>query len=278
MDTPFFGFSCTKLLTTICAMQLVEKGLIGLDDEVGSILPELKSLNIIREDPRESFVLTSAKNKITLCHLLTHTSGLSYDAMHPVLVAWRKSRGEGPLVMSGKVLEAFSIPLLFEPGTSWVYGAGLEWAGVLIERMSGKSLSAYMEDHIFKPLGLGRSTFKLSQRRDMEEHAAQMWLRSEGGQLVPIPSPYPVDAPDDCGGLGLITSTSDFVSVLKDLLRESPVLLKAETVEAMFTPQFQHGSPMYDSLIKQMVRFAFDPFEISSSDKTTATCSRCINN
>lgn len=255
MDTPFFGFSCTKLLTTICALQLVEKGSIGLEDKVGSILPELKSPDIICKNPQNSFVLTPAKNEITLRHLLTHTSGLSYDAMHPVLVAWRKSRGEGPMVMSGKLIEAFSIPLLFEPGTSWAYGAGLEWTGVLIERTSGQKLSAYMRDHIFKSLGLGRSTFKLSQRRDMEEQAAQMWLRGEGGKLVPIPSPYPIDARDDCGGLGLITSTSDFVSVLKDLLRESPVLLKAETVEAMFTPQFQHGSPMYDGLLKQMVRF-----------------------
>ncbi|KAH0432212.1 hypothetical protein CcaCcLH18_06567 [Colletotrichum camelliae] len=247
----FSGFSCTKLLTTICALQLTEKGLINLDDEVGSILPELNSPDIISQGSGGAFQLKPAENKITLRHLITHTSGLSYDAMHPLLVAWRKSRGEEPLVMSGRVRDAFSLPLLFEPGSSWVYGAGLDWAGILIERMSGKALGVYMEEHIFKPLGLRRSTFNLRQRPDIEKDASQMWLRNDTGKLVPIPSPYPVDAQDNSGGMGLITSTSDFASVLRDLLRDSPLLLKAETVETIFTPQFQHGSPMYDGLIKQ---------------------------
>ncbi|KAF0331815.1 beta-lactamase family protein [Colletotrichum asianum] len=251
LETLFSGFSCTKLLTTICVLQLTERGLINLDDEVGSILPELKSPDIISEGPEGSFQLKPATNKITLRHLITHTSGLSYDAMHPLLVAWRKSRGEEPLVMSGRVREAFSLPLLFEPGTSWVYGAGLDWAGILIERMSGKALSIYMDENIFKPLGLRRSTFHLQQRPDIEKDAAQMWLRNDTGELVPIPSPYPVDAQDDSGGMGLITFTSDFASVLRDLLRDTPLLLKVETVETMFIPQFQHGSPMYDGLLKQ---------------------------
>lgn len=90
-----------------------------------------------------------------------------------------------------------------------------------------------------------------------------MWLRNHIGELVPISSPYPVDAQDDSGGMGLITSSSDFASVLRDLLRDTPLLLKVETVETMFIPQFQHGSPMYDGLLKQKVRFFLHPIRVS---------------
>jgi CubicO group peptidase (beta-lactamase class C family) len=242
------------LLTTIAVLQCVEKNLIGLDDPVGGILPELANPNIITAGPGRSFKLTPAENKITLRHLMTHSSGLSYDAMHPLLVAWRESRGEKPLVMSGKVAEAFSLPLLFEPGSSWVYGAGLDWAGVVVERLNGNmKLATYMEENVIKPLGMERSTFHPSTRPDVVASLAQMWHRSEAGELTPIPSPYPLDARDDSGGMGLVTSTSDFVKVLIDLLKDEPVLLKPETVAKMFAAQFELGTPQYQGLVGQDV-------------------------
>ncbi|KAM5343948.1 hypothetical protein ACJ41O_012485 [Fusarium nematophilum] len=172
--------------------------------------------------------------------------------MHPVLVEWRKSRGEHPLVMSGKVIEAFSLPLLFEPGSDWVYGAGLDWAGVLVERVNNNTkLAVYMEERIFKPLRLTKSTFHLPARPDIQASLAQMWNRAEAGELVPIPSPYPPDVRDDSGGMGLVTSTSDFISVLQDLLRDNPVLLRPDTLADMFKSQFETGTPQYRGLLKQ---------------------------
>ncbi|KAG7044471.1 beta-lactamase family protein [Colletotrichum scovillei] len=251
LDDAFRGFSCTKLITTISVLQCVEKKMIGLDDEVETIMPELKDPEIILPDSSTSFRLERAKNKITVRHLLTHTSGISYDAMHPLLVAWRQSRGEQPLVMSGRTIEAFSLPVLFEPGTSWVYGASLDWAGVLVERLSNMKLATYMEEHVFRPLGLTNTTLHITERPDMRKLLAQMFLRTEEGKLAPIPSPYPEDAQESSGGMGLITTTSDFVKVLTDLLKDNPVLLKAESVTEMFTPQFHQGTSQYEGLIKQ---------------------------
>ncbi|KAF4964442.1 hypothetical protein FSARC_7628 [Fusarium sarcochroum] len=251
LDSTWCGFSCTKLLTTICVLQCIEKGLVAIDDPVGNILPELENPQIITSDLDGSFKLTRAKKQITLRHLITHTSGLSYDAMHPVLVAWRKSRGESPLVMSGKVSEAFSLPLLFEPGSNWVYGAGLEWAGVLVERLNSTKLADYMQDQLFAPLELKSSTLRPSMRPDISERLAQMWHRSDNGELTPIPSPYPLDARDDSGGMGLVTSTSDFIAILQDLLKNQPVLLKPDSISAMFTAQFERETTQYRGLIKQ---------------------------
>ncbi|WAO92270.1 Beta-lactamase domain-containing protein [Fusarium falciforme] len=236
LDSTFWGFSCTKLLTTIAVLQCVEKGLIGLDDPVGSVLPELENPDVIKAKPDGLFELVPAKNKITLRHLVTHTSGLSYDAMHPILVAWRKSRGECPLVMSGKMVEAFTLPLLFEPGSSWVYGSGLDWVGVLVERLNVSWITK-----------LDLPSIHETRHPDK----AQMWHRADTGELSPIPSPYPLDAQDDSGGMGLITSTSDFIAILQDLLKEKPVLLKPDSVAAMFTTQFETGTRQYEGLVGQ---------------------------
>ncbi|KAJ3515061.1 hypothetical protein NM208_g15009 [Fusarium decemcellulare] len=251
LDNTWCGFSCTKLLTTISVLQCVERGLVALDDPVEIVLPELENPQIIKAEPEGSFKLTPAKNKITLRHLVTHTSGLSYDAMHPVLVAWRESRGERPLVMSGKISEAFALPLLFEPGSSWVYGAGLDWAGVLVQRINGTTLEDYMQDNLFAPLGLKSSTLRPSTRPDVSASLTQMWHRAEDGLLTPIPSPYPLDARDDSGGMGLVTSTTDFVKILQDLLKEHPVLLTPDSISQMFTIQFELGTPQYEGLMKQ---------------------------
>lgn len=253
LDSTFWGFSCTKLLTTIAVLQCVENGLIGLDDTVDGILPELQQPEIITSEPDGKFKLTPAKNKITLRHLVTHTSGLSYDAMHPVLVAWRVSRGEPPQVMSGKIPEAYDLPLLFEPGTSWVYGAGLDWAGLLVERLNNTKLAAYMQRKLFKPLGLDSSTFRPATRPDIMASLAQMWLRSDTGELSSTTSPYPLHARNDSGGMGLVTSTKDFVAILQDLLKDKPLLLKKESVSEMFTAQFEPGAPQYKGLLEQEV-------------------------
>lgn len=257
LNSPFWGFSCSKLLTTIAVLQCVENRMIELDDPVDGILSELQDPSIIKSKPDGTFELLPAKNKITLRHLLTHTSGLSYDAMHPVLVAWRESRGESPMVMSGKAPEAYCVPLLFEPGTSWVYGAGLDWAGMLVERLNNTKLAAYMQRKLFKPLGLERSTFRPATRPDIMADLAQMWRRSDTGELTPIPSPFPLYARNDSGGMGLIASTSDFIAILKDLLKEKPALLEKESVMEMFTPQFEPGTPQHKGLVEQEVGSTF---------------------
>lgn len=253
LDSTFWGFSCTKLLTTIAVLQCVENGLIGLDDPVVTILPELHSPDIITPETNGTFKLTPAKSSITLRQLITHTSGLAYDAMHPVLVAWRDSRGEKPQVMSGKLPEAYSLPLLFEPGTSWVYGAGLDWAGMLVERLNNTKLATYMQRKLFKPVGLDSSTFRPATRPDILANLAQMWCRSNMGELTEISSPYPLHARNDSGGMGLVTSTSDFVAILQDLLKDHPALLKPESVAEMFAPQFETETPQYKGLLQQEV-------------------------
>lgn len=121
-DDSFWIASCTKLLTSICALQQVEKGLVDLDEDISRFLPEFKDPQIITEDSshEDGYVLTPAKNKVTLRQLLTHTSGVGYFFMSPLIATWRDKVGPSQEELQGLVAKTYDAPLLFEPGQGWV--------------------------------------------------------------------------------------------------------------------------------------------------------------
>lgn len=91
-DTTFWIASCTKLLTTIAALQCVERGQVKIDDDVSPILPEWKTPTILTGFDESTGVprFSDATKKITLRHLLTHSSGMGYDFISPKLGRWRE--------------------------------------------------------------------------------------------------------------------------------------------------------------------------------------------
>ncbi|RTE71215.1 hypothetical protein BHE90_014373 [Fusarium euwallaceae] len=237
LDTTYWAYSFTKLLTTIAALQCVESGQIGLDDAVEDILPELKDPEVISR-AGTSFALRTATKKITLRQLLTHTSGVGYDAMSPLLTQWRESRGESSMAMCGDVVKAYSMPLLFEPGESWAYGGGLDWVGQLIERINGQKLGEFMERGIFARLGMKTTTFNVMGKPDAKLKLMDMSVRTTEGKLAPMDHMYPENAEMDSGGMGIVTSVGDFICVVADLIKDEPRLLQAKTRDQMFKPQF----------------------------------------
>ncbi|KAM5350207.1 hypothetical protein ACJ41O_006712 [Fusarium nematophilum] len=234
LDTGFWVFSVTKLYTAISTLQCIEKGLIGLDDPVGQILPELAKPQIILSSPE------------------SNPPGLSYDAMNPDLLAWRKSRGETPLTMTGSLIDAYSLPLLFEPGSGWSYGCSLDWAGVLVERLNGGiKLGEYFKKHILDHLGLKNTTFHPLDRPDGGAYLAKMHTRNAEGRLIQIDSPYPTRPHSEKGGMGLVTTPNDLIEVLRDILKDNPLLLKEESISLLFTPQVASGDSRFADLVKQ---------------------------
>lgn len=257
LDTTYWAYSFTKLLTTIAALQCVERGQIGLDDAVEGILPELKNPQIIGPGDNEAgtqFTLTSAIGKITLRHLLTHTSGVGYDIMNPLLLAWRESRGESTMSMCGDVVKAYSMPLLFEPGESWAYGGSLDWAGQVVERLTGQRLGEYMQKNIFSRLEMKNTTFNVIENPHVKQKVMDMVTRSTDGKLSPIDNMYPEDAKTDSGGMGVLTSVGDYIQVVGDLIKEKPRLLQSGTRDQMFEPQFEAIGKQTDGLMAMGVR------------------------
>lgn len=135
--------SCTKLITAIACMQLVEQGKLQLDEPINQILPEISELE------------KDNKTKTTLRHLLTHTSGQSYPFFNHDAQKWFKEKDLSSFCCKRESLFA---PLNSEPGVKWEYGSSIDWAGLAIQKVSGLSLDAYFKRYIFEPCGIKNMT------------------------------------------------------------------------------------------------------------------------
>ena len=172
-DTLFWIASCTKAVTSVAALQLVERGLVSLDEPVSRWLPALARPRVLQGfDDQGRPVTAPAARPITLRHLLTHTSGLSYDFSSDALTRYLQVTGTA---LNGPAEPR--IPLLCQPGERWVYGIGIDWAAHLIARVSGQPFDAYLADHVLRPLGMTDTTFFPTAE---QARRAPAWPRSRG--------------------------------------------------------------------------------------------------
>jgi CubicO group peptidase (beta-lactamase class C family) len=259
LNTVMWVASCTKLMTSICAMQLVERGLVTLDEPIYKHIPELESRTVIKSIDNSGKPIEEKHTKVmTLRHLLTHASGLTYDGLHPLNLAWLTYHKRQPS-SSGKILERFSSPLVAEPGESWAYGPSLDYVGLLIERISGQSLEEFMRANLWEPLGIKEMTFHPSSRPDMKARLADMSLRGEDGKVAFSDARLPCHDGDgnevaDCmGGQGSFVSAEEYLKVLHGILTcdTNEKLLKKETVETFFAPQLGEGSRTFLNMMLQ---------------------------
>jgi len=217
LDTVFRIASMTKAITSVAAMQLVERGKLSLDGPVPAIDPALASPQVLTGfDASGQPQLRPAKRPITLRHLLTHTAGFSYEIWNRDLERYLTATGT-PRQFSGK-LDALRLPLMFDPGDKWEYGINIDWAGRLVEEISGQKLDAYFRDHIFGPLGMHDSGFALTD----EQRGRQVTLhqREADGSLTPQPPQPPIEREFLAGGGGLYSTAGDYLNFLQMLLHE----------------------------------------------------------
>ncbi|KAH7110276.1 beta-lactamase/transpeptidase-like protein [Dactylonectria macrodidyma] len=263
LDSSGWIASMTKIVTATALMQLVERKLIDLDDDVRPLVPELAAVQILKPtNTGGEIVLENNSAAITLRQLLTHSSGMSYDAVDPDLQKWSKSIGRTSKTLD-QTREGWNTPLRFAPGSSWMYGSGIDWAGQVLEKVTGQTLGAYMSENIFKPLGMGDTTFR---RQDIAEQLtgriADCCYRTPDGSLVAGPLPVSENPPQDSGGAGLFSTAKDYAVFIQALLSASQgegTLLRRTSVDEMFRPQLNdsQGRDMH-ALIKDIIPFPAD--------------------
>lgn len=239
-------------------MQLVQNKILDLDGPVDEYLPELAKQQIITVNPDRSFTFTPPKNKITLRMLLTHTSGLGYDIADPRLQAWRRSRGETPQALKGNVESMIQMPLLFEPGEGWMYGASTDAVGVLIQRVTKMGLEEYMKANVFEPLGMKSSTFFIKKHPELQDRLVAITQRSTEGGLEDGKSANNDEPAEASGGGGIYMSPEDYLKVLQDIISPTPTLLRPNVAQMLFSdnPQLKEGTPAMEHFKRAMPMLA----------------------
>lgn len=258
-ETPTIIMSMTKLITATSVLQIVEKGVVTLDQDVRQIVPDLAKLQLLQGfDDSGKAILAENTKPITLRYvifrsslllrsltalslLLTHTTGIAYDLGEPDLMKWSTSINRTANAMTWS-LDGFATPLIFPPGEGWRYGPSPDWAGQVLEHVTGQKLGTYMDEHIFAPLGMKNTTFWPLARAHLKDRLATVTFRptnKDGGEpLIAIPNPAPAEHEIESGGAGLYSTSGDYTKFVSAVVTRDPILFKHDkTFELLFTPQ-----------------------------------------
>lgn len=229
-DTVVWIASMTKAITGAAAMQLVERGKLALDAPAKSVVPALGDAAVLEGfDSAGKPRTRKPKRDITLRHLLTHTAGFGYDIWSPEIGKYMEAMGV-PGVISCQN-KALTTPLLFDPGERWFYGINIDWAGKMVEATSGQKLGHYMAEHIFRPLGMTSTGFRITD--DMRKRLAKIHHRGPDGSLAPDTAlELPQEPEFEMGGGGLYSTAGDYLKFVRMMLNQG----KSDKGEAVLKP------------------------------------------
>jgi CubicO group peptidase (beta-lactamase class C family) len=238
-DTIFRIASMSKAITSTAAMMLYEEGALALDDPVSKHLPEFADTMVSArvEMPEEGedqesedvYELVHPTRPMTVRHLLTHTSGLTYAGgrMAPLFEGVRHSGGFvlADFTLEEMVKDVAAVPLAFHPGEQWHYGYSTDVLGRVVEAVSGATLAEFFDERIFKPLGMEDTAFYLPSSSvprlaavysPQEEGTGLARHRDEDGP----PNTYPDAGPQKlyCGGGGLSATILDYARFCQMIL------------------------------------------------------------
>ncbi|PFH53281.1 hypothetical protein AMATHDRAFT_45559 [Amanita thiersii Skay4041] len=245
-DTIFWMCSMTKMVASLALLQLVDRGKVSLDDAASQYLPELANLRVQYRTTDNTIATKPAEKQILVRHLLNHSSGLYYseigdmdaNLVKPYTCIYNKQDDI-------KVFAELMKPLRFEPGTDFAYGFSTDFAGFVVERVSGQSLEEYLKENIFDPLGITSASFFLTPER--KSRLIELCYRNQDGSLTRWDDQLRITPQDPelvniCfAGVGMYCSMKDYLTILRHLLQlkagtaEKP-LFKPETVDLIFQP------------------------------------------
>lgn len=239
-DTICRVYSMSKIITCAATLILLEEGKFNLDDPVANYLPELKNMKVWTGGTQANPQLEPLKRPITIKHLLTHTSGMIYDfaGNDELTKTWRAAD-----LWSGPGLDSFiqklsKLPLKHQPGDAYTYGANQDVLGALIERVSGMPFGEFLEQRIFRPLGMKDTGFYVPEEK---RHRLAKTYKVVNGKFVedqPILETWPEKGRGiEAGGSGLFSTAPDFARFAQMLLNGGTLngkrILGRKTIELM---------------------------------------------
>jgi methyl acetate hydrolase len=234
LDSVGWIASMTKAVTSIAAVQLVERGKLDLDAPAAKVVPEIAELKVLTGfDAAGAPQLRPVKRPITLRHLLTHSSGCSYEIWNHDMGKVQAALGI-PSVTECKN-KALTLPLVADPGERWEYGVSIDWAGKMVEAVSGLKLGQFLKANLFDPLGMNSTAFKITS--NMRARLASTHLRGADDKLSVFPFEIPQEPEFEMGGGGLYGTVGDYLQFIRMILNGGQLgperVLKPETVQLL---------------------------------------------
>ena len=234
-DTVGWIASMTKAITGAAAMQLVEQGRLDLDTPASEVVPQLADAAVLEGFGDDGKPRTRPPRRaITLRHLLTHTSGFSYEIWSGAIARYQEATGTPGIITCENA--ALTTPLLFDPGDGWDYGINIDWAGKMVETVSGRTLGQYLREHFFEPLGMNDTAFRITD--SMRARLAKIHQRGDDGSLEPqMELEIPQDPEFEMGGGGLYGTVGDYLRFIRMILNRGRAngerVLQSATVDMM---------------------------------------------
>ena len=224
-DELYYLYSASKPITCTAALQLYEKGLINLEDDVAEYIPEFKNLSV-----KTAAGTVPAQNVMKIKHLFTMTSGLSYDLSTPEICEQISRNPESGTLELVKAMA--KTPLEFEPGTHYLYSLSHDVLAAVIEVASGMSYGEYLQKYIFDVCGM-KNTY-VGCPEELRSKIVSQYLYDENEDktsLMEKENNYILTSKYQSGGAGLVSCVDDYMLFQNALIGGK--LLKSDTVELM---------------------------------------------
>lgn len=252
-DSLFRVFSNTKLITSCTVMLLVEEGRLALDDPIERYLPQLGNRRVLRPGATRIDDTEPAVRPITIRHLLSHSSGLSYgllDPGTPIFEAYSAAQVLSPASTLAEMIDRLEpLPLIFQPGTSWEYSIATDVLSRLVEVIDGRPFGDAIAARILQPLGMVDTGFVVpaSDRKRLVTlySGADLMQPMKPGlsraDALPFANDHQRAVARQSGGGGLVSSLPDMIRLIRALLPGGPTLLQPQTLAMLMRNQLAEG-------------------------------------
>lgn len=242
-DTIFRIFSMSKPITSTAMMILYEEGKWDPEDPISKYIPAFADLKVFKGvDSNGRMLVEKPVSPPTMRELMTHTAGFTYGFGDDPVDRMYRAKGVLHSASLGQMVDKLAtIPLLYQPGTRWVYSISVDIQGYIVEKLSGESLPDFMRDRIFKPLGMQDTGFYVPPEKRKRFASLYQWNPSKGlvpGSAESLGVSYSKEEPAmPSGGGGLVSTAGDYLRFAEMLLDGGELdgvrILGPETVKMM---------------------------------------------
>jgi CubicO group peptidase (beta-lactamase class C family) len=224
-DALYRIYSMTKPITGVALLMLAEEGLVDLDDDVATYIPQWKDLAVFGGGAVGAFKTRAVERPMKIVDLATHTAGLTYSWQNRsnVDAAYRALEVEARTTEGG--LETFisrlaDIPLEFSPGTAWYYSVSIDVLGYLVQKISGMSFGEFLRTRLFEPLGMNDTAFNCPPEK--LDRLTSCYVAQPGGALAldddAAQSAFAPPTKMESGGGGLVSTMHDYMRFCRMLV------------------------------------------------------------